>query len=102
MERERVRQRVLHALEALSGKLASIGRFADAVDTAILAVSAEPLRESAQRALIVAHVAEGNLVEAYRCYRSYCDLLHRELGVAPSGDLLTVMRASLARPPSLS
>ena len=102
MERERVRQRVLHALEALSGKLASIGRFADAVDAAILAVSAEPLRESAQRALIVAHVAEGNLVEAYRCYRSYCDLLHRELGVAPSGDLLTVMRASLARPPSLS
>jgi DNA-binding SARP family transcriptional activator len=102
MERERVRQRVLHALEALSGKLANIGRFADAVDAAILAVSAEPLRESAQRALIVAHVAEGNLVEAYRCYRSYCDLLHRELGVAPSGDLLTVLRASLARPPSLS
>src|SRR5262249_42408048 len=93
MERERVRQRILHALEALSGKLASMGRFADAVEAAILAISAEPLRESAQRALIVAHIAEGNLAEAYRCYRSYCDLLHRELGVAPSGDLLTVLRA---------
>jgi len=43
--------------------------------------------------LIVAHIAEGNLAEAYRCYRSYCDLLHRELGVAPSNDLLTVLRA---------
>lgn len=94
MERERVRQRILHALEALSEKLASMGRFADAVEAAILAVSAEPLRESAQRTLIVAHIAEGNLGEAYRCYRSYCDLLHRELGVAPSGDLLTVLRAT--------
>jgi DNA-binding SARP family transcriptional activator len=99
MERERVRQRILHALEALSEELASTGRFADAVEAAILAVSAEPLRESAQRTLIVAHIAEGNLVEAYRCYRSYCDLLQRELGVAPSGDLLTVLRAPPARRP---
>jgi DNA-binding SARP family transcriptional activator len=93
MERERVRQRILHALEALSEKLTRMGRFADAVEAAILAVSAEPLRESAQRALIVAHIAEGNLSEARRCYRSYCDLLRRELGVAPSGDLLTVLQA---------
>jgi len=100
MERERVRQRILHALEALSEKLASMGRFADAVEAAILAVSAEPVRESAQRALIEAHIAEGNLVEAHRCYQSYSDLLHRELGVSPSGDLLTVLRASSARRPA--
>jgi DNA-binding SARP family transcriptional activator len=99
MERERIRQRVLHALEALSEKLVTMGRFADAVEAAILAVSAEPLRESAQRALIVAHIAEGNLAEARRSYRSYCDLLRRELGVAPSGCLQAVFRASLARRP---
>lgn len=99
MERERLRQRILHALEALSEKLASTGRFADAVETAILAVSAEPLRESAQRTLIEAYIAEGNLAEAHRCYRSYRDLLHRELGVAPSGDLLAILRAPPARRP---
>jgi DNA-binding SARP family transcriptional activator len=96
MERERIRQRSLHALEALSKRLASIGRFADAVEAAMLAVSAEPLRESAQRALMMAHVAEGNLAEAHRCFRSYRDLLHHELGIDPSTDLLTVLREPAA------
>ena len=86
MERERIRQRILHALEALSERLAAAGRFADAIEAAILATSAEPLRESAQRALIKAHVAEGNLTEARRSYRAYHDLVHRELGVAPSDE----------------
>jgi DNA-binding SARP family transcriptional activator len=99
MERERVRQRSLHALDALSEKLASLGHFADAVEAAILAVSAEPLRESAQRALILAHIAEGNLAEAHHCYRSYRDLLRRELGMAPSSDLLNVLRGPAARRP---
>jgi DNA-binding SARP family transcriptional activator len=92
MERERVRQRMLHALEALSRTLACARRFAEAVEAAILAVSADPLRESAQRALIEAHVAEGNLGEARRSYRAYRDLVRRELGVDPSSDLLTVLR----------
>jgi DNA-binding SARP family transcriptional activator len=91
MERERLRQRVLHALEALSRKLAGAGRFADAVEAAMLATSAEPLRESAQKILIEAHVAEGNLCEARRCLRAYRDLVRRELGVDPSHDLLTIL-----------
>jgi DNA-binding SARP family transcriptional activator len=85
MERERIRQRILHALEKLSERLADAGRFADAIEAAMLATSAEPLRESAQRTLIKAHIAEGNLTEARRAYRAYQRLLHRELGVAPSG-----------------
>jgi DNA-binding SARP family transcriptional activator len=84
MERERIRQRILHALEALSERLSASGRFADAIEAAMLATSAEPLRETAQRALIKAHVAEGNLTEAHRIYRAYHDLLYRELGVAPA------------------
>jgi DNA-binding SARP family transcriptional activator len=87
MERERIRQRLLHALEALSARLAGLGRFGDAVDAALLAVGAEPLRESAQRALIEAHIAEGNLTEARRTYLVYRDLIRRELGVEPSSDL---------------
>jgi DNA-binding SARP family transcriptional activator len=89
-ERERIRQRLLHALEALSGRFTSLGRFADAVDAALLAVSAEPLRESAQRTLIEAHVGEGNLTEARRSFLAYRALVRRELGVDPSNELLAI------------
>lgn len=85
-ERERVRQRILHALESLSQALAAAGRFAEAIEAAMLATGVEPLRESAQRALIKAHIAEGNLVEARRSYQAYQDLVRRELGVTPSAD----------------
>ena len=93
MERERIRQRLLHALEALSGQLAALGRFADAVNAALLAVSADPLRESAQRALIEAHLAEGNLGEAHRSYKTYRDLVRQELGMNPSNNLLGALPA---------
>jgi DNA-binding SARP family transcriptional activator len=98
MERERVRQRILHALEALSERLAAAGRFADAIEAAMLATSAEPLRESAQRALIKAHVAEGNLTEARRSYRAYRDLMHRELGVVPPDDFSAGLGIPAVRP----
>lgn len=91
MERERMRQRMLHALEALSRRFATLGRYADAVEVAITAVNAEPLRESAQRALIEAHLAEGNLVEARRGYGTYRDLVRRELDVEPSRDLAALV-----------
>jgi DNA-binding SARP family transcriptional activator len=93
IERERLRQRTLHALEALSRSLVAEGRHADAVEAAMLAVGAEPLRESAQTALIEAHLAERNLVEARRCYRTYQALLDAELGVAPSAQLQTLVRS---------
>jgi DNA-binding SARP family transcriptional activator len=98
MERERIRQRILHALEALSERLAAVGRFADAVEAALLATSAEPLRESAQRALIKAHIAEGNHTEARRSYLAYRDLVYRELGVAPSDDFAACLSTSHIRP----
>ncbi len=91
VERERLRQRMLHALEALSRKLVRADRFADAVEAAIVAVSVDPLRESAQRALIEAHLAEGNQSEARRSWQGYRDLLRSELGVSPSGNLLTTL-----------
>ncbi len=75
MECERIRQRILHALEALSERLAAAGRFADAFETALLTTSAESLRETTQRVLIKAHLAEGNRTEARRSYRADRDLL---------------------------
>ena len=91
-ERERTRQLMLHAMEALSRRLVLAGRFAEAVDTAMLVVAADPLRESAQRTLIEAHLAEGNWVEAVRGYEAYRALLRRELDIDPSPDLLVLLR----------
>jgi DNA-binding SARP family transcriptional activator len=94
MERERIRQRMLHALEALSRRLAGAARCAEAVEAAMTAVSAEPLRESAQRALIEAHLAEGNWVEGRRSFEAYRNLLRRELGAEPPADLMPKRPAS--------
>jgi DNA-binding SARP family transcriptional activator len=91
MERERIRQRMLHALEALSRNLVHQGRWAEAVEAALTAVTAEPLRESAQRTLIEVHLAEGNWIEGRRAFDAYQDLLRRELGAEPSADLAALI-----------
>ncbi len=92
-ERERIRQQLLHALEALSRRLADLGRCAEAVDVAISAVGADPLRESANRVLIEVHLAEGNVVEARRTYERYREAVRRELGVEPGEQLASLARA---------
>lgn len=84
LERESVRQRVLHGLEALVGHLIARGRFAEAIAASMIAVCAEPLRETAQRALIQAHLAEGNWCEAYKAYQRYRRLLWDEMQIHPS------------------
>jgi DNA-binding SARP family transcriptional activator len=97
-ERERIRQRTLHALEALSRLLAAFGRFGEAVEAAMTAVQAEPLRESAQRALIDAHLGEGNVVEARRSFVLCRQLLNRELGIEPSRCLSDAVRLTRESP----
>lgn len=92
LERERARQRLLHGLEALSREQRLNGRFAEAVEAAMMAVNAEPLRESAQRELLQAHLAEGNWAEARRGYELYRDLVGRELGVAPGPEFTALLR----------
>lgn len=90
--RERVRQRILHGLEALSQRLRERGRHAEAVEAALYAVQLEPLRESAQRALILAHLGEGNLVEARRTLAAYRSRLREDLGVDAGPELLTLVQ----------
>lgn len=92
-ERERIRQQLLHALEILSRRLVAAGRTAEAVETAISAVSADPLRESANRVLIEAHLAEGNLAEGRRAYNHYRAIVRRELGVEPGRELASLVWA---------
>jgi DNA-binding SARP family transcriptional activator len=89
-ERERLRQLRVHALESLCWRLSGGGRHAEAIDAGQMAVAAEPLRESAQRALIAAHLAEGNVCEARRQYAMYRDLLWESLRIPPSPELRTM------------
>jgi DNA-binding SARP family transcriptional activator len=84
MERARFHQLRMHALEAIALRLTRQARYAEAVEIALAAVAADPLRESAQRVLIGVHVSEGNQGEAMRQYRTFRDLLRVELGVEPS------------------
>jgi DNA-binding SARP family transcriptional activator len=83
-ERERLRQRLLHALEVLGRRLAEECMFGEAVEAAMTAIQIDPLRESAHRALIRVHLSEGNCVEALRAYEEYVRLLDHELGIEPT------------------
>ena len=84
MERERFRQLRLFALESAADRLVAAGRHGQAVQAALMAVSEEPLRESAHRVLVRAHLAEGNRGEAILQYQRFRRALHEELQVEPS------------------
>jgi DNA-binding SARP family transcriptional activator len=84
VERERLRQLCLHGLEALCLRLMAVGHYGLAVEAGLSAVRGEPLRESAHRALISVHLAEGNQSEALRQYRWYERILREELDIGPS------------------
>ena len=87
MEREAYHQLRLRALEALCRRLTAGGRFGQAVQAGLAAVSGEPLRESARLALIEAHLAERNVAAALREYEAFRQLLQDELGLDPSEDM---------------
>lgn len=95
--RERLRQLVLHALDELARQLSMRKRHAEAIDAALCAVESDPLRESAQRVLIEAHLCEGNIVEARRVLLRFERQLFRELGVFPSLDLYDLVHLRAPR-----
>jgi DNA-binding SARP family transcriptional activator len=87
VERERLHELRMHALEALAQRLAPLGRYAEAVEAALAAVRAEPLRESAHRVLIGVHLAEGNRHRALCQYREYTRVMRAELDLEPSPEI---------------
>jgi DNA-binding SARP family transcriptional activator len=91
LERERIRQARLHALEALCRRCLDAGHPHDAVMAGTLAVEAEPLRESSHIVLIEAHLAEGNRSEAVRQFERYRELLRSEMGLEPSLQLRSLV-----------
>lgn len=98
IERERLRQVQLHALEALAVRLRSLGRYPEAIDAALRAKAIEPLRESVHAVLIDICLDEGNVAAAHEYLRQYTSLLWTELGLRPSQRLLERVRAASGIP----
>ncbi|MFI9386621.1 BTAD domain-containing putative transcriptional regulator [Kutzneria sp. NPDC052558] len=92
IERERLHQLRLHALESLAHNLIVAARHDEAMAAAMLAVGLSPLRESAHRAVIAVHLARGDLAHAILQFRDFELTLRRECGLVPS----TQIRAMLA------
>lgn len=92
LERERLRQLRLHALEAVAERLLADRRYGEAVEAGLAAMEADPLRESAHRLLVRVYLAEGNWGEALRQYRVFCGRLRDELGLRPSGQMEELVR----------
>lgn len=97
LEREQLRRLRMHALELVAGRLSGAGRHGDALQAAYAAVRAEPLRESAHRAVVRIHLAEGSVADAVRAHERFRVLLAEELGVEPSEHMTRLVRG-LRRP----
>jgi len=92
LERERLRQLRMHALEAVAVRLAGAARYGEALQAAYAAIRAEPLRESARCVVVQIHLAEGNVAEALRAYEEFRELLAEDLGVLPSARMSRLVR----------
>ena len=96
VERERLRQLYLHTVEGFAASCLRADLHGDALEAALAAVRADPLRESPYRLAIEVHLAEGNVAEALSTYQHYRSLLARELGVAPSPMIRGLIHRTLA------
>ena len=97
LDRERFRQLRMHALERLCDRLTDARRFGEAIEAGLEAARVEPLRESAHRAIIRVHIAEGNRSEALYHYQSYRKLLDDELGLEPSPEMASLIASLTSR-----
>lgn len=97
IEREHLRQLQLGALEQRARAALQAGRSHDAIQAALSAASLDPLRESAHRIVIEAHLAEFNGAEAASHFERYRQLLWADTGMTPSADLAQVI--AQLRPP---
>ncbi|WDZ88128.1 AfsR/SARP family transcriptional regulator [Micromonospora cathayae] len=96
LERERLRQLRLHMLEQLARNHLQAGRHGEALQAALEAMAAEPLRETPHRLVVQIHLAEGNAFEALHAFYVYRDLILRELHLEPSAAMCALLDDTLA------
>jgi DNA-binding SARP family transcriptional activator len=92
IEREHLRQMQLHGLELLAEHRLAEHRHHEALQCALAAALREPLRESAHRTIVRAHLAMGNYSQAVAQYERYTEHLDDELGVRPSREFTDLLR----------
>lgn len=95
--RDRYSELRVHALEVLSERNLQAGRHARAIEAALAAAHSEPLRESTQRVLIRAYLAEGNHAKALDRYHHFLRRLQHEVGARPSDQFHELVRPLGAR-----
>ena len=86
LERERLRERHLDALESLAGLYARQGTLQRAIETYENLVVQDPYRELAHRELMRCHFRLGNRVAAIRQYQSCLQILREDLGLSPTAE----------------
>lgn len=92
VERERLQQLQVHALEVAAERLVQTKQLATALEVAQAATTVEPFRESAHRAVVTVLLHQANTAQALRHYQRYEQLLDRELGIEPSNRLQELIR----------
>jgi DNA-binding SARP family transcriptional activator len=97
VEREWLRELLLHALERLCNGLLQEGRYGQALEAGHAAVRMEPMRESGHRSVISVHLAEGNQADALRQYHLFRNLLRHELRLEPSTQMDELMAELIGR-----
>lgn len=95
--REELRQLRLLCLEALSAAQLDEDKPHSALAIALYATRDEPLRESAHRLVVQAHLALGNHAAAARHYADYSSLLWRELRLRPGLRMESLVRPLLSK-----
>lgn len=90
--RERWHVLIGQALETAASRLLSLGRPAAALPYGLAAVTVEPWSESANRVLIEIHARRGDPAGALRQFDRLSRALKAELGVAPTPDLVALIR----------
>jgi len=91
-ERDRLQQLQLSALESLAELLLDRGDVSDALAAAGAAAELDPLRESAQRAVVRIHLANGNYHAAVSHYLRFRRTVLAELGIGPSMQMERLIR----------
>ncbi|WP_406075990.1 BTAD domain-containing putative transcriptional regulator [Micromonospora sp. NBC_01638] len=96
LERERLSQLRLHLLDEMARAHLRAGEHGAALQAALEAMAAEPLRETPHRLVVETHLAEGNAYEALHAFFVYRDLLRRELQLEPSAAMSALINDVLA------
>ncbi|SCK27583.1 DNA-binding transcriptional activator of the SARP family [Streptomyces sp. AmelKG-D3] len=101
VERTRLRDLRLTAVEEWAADMLEAGRHAEAVTELSAAVSEEPLREKLRWLLMLTLYRSGRQAHALAVYTETRRLLNRELGIEPGAELRSLHQQMLAGHPRL-